>query len=299
MNALDAAATTPPPAEIRLWDGPAPLSITNAPPERIELTGDIPPNRRVYNVSVPTLTIYSPPRDKNSGIAVVICPGGGYAFLSWDKEGLNVAEWLRARGVTGAVLKYRLPYPERVTSGHLVPLLDAQRAVRLLRERADEFGINTNRIGILGFSAGGHLAAYVATRFTEPVTNTVENVARVSCRPDFCALAYPVISMITAVHGGSRTNLLGSDQTDQLRAAFSCEKLVTAQTPSVFILHARDDKGVPVENTLMFADACRKAGVPVEMHLYDEGGHGFGLGVRGGVVTNWPSLLNKFLDRYR
>ncbi len=299
MNAIDATAVKPPPAEIRLWEGPIPLSMTNAPPERVELTGDTPINHHIYNVQIPTLTIYLPPREKNSGIAVLICPGGGYGFLSWNKEGIDVAQWLQARGITGVVLKYRLPCPDRIASGHLVPLLDAQRAMRLLRERAGELGIKTNRVGILGFSAGGHLAACVATKFSEPVRDTVEDVQQISCRPDFCALGYPVISMVTATHGGSRSNLLGHAQTEKLRDEFSCEKLVTARTPPVFLVHARDDQSVPVANALLFEEACRQAHVPVELHLYGVGGHGFGLGVHGGEVTAWPGEFEKFLDRFR
>jgi acetyl esterase/lipase len=171
--------------------------------------------------------------------------------------------------------------------------------MRLLRERAGELGIRTNRVGILGFSAGGHLAACVATKFSEPVRDTVEDVQRISCRPDFCALAYPVISMVTATHGGSRSNLLGHAQTEKLRAEFSCEKLVTARTPPVFLVHARDDQSVPVANALMFEEACRQAHVAVELHLYGVGGHGFGLGVHGGEVTAWPGEFEKFLDRFR
>ena len=299
MNAVDAATVSSPPAEIRLWPGQAPLSMTDTEPELVEVVPDQPGGHHVRHISVPTLTIFTPLPERNSGIAVVICPGGGYAFLSWEKEGMDVARWLQARGVTGAVLKYRLPRPDRVPSGHLVPLLDAQRAIRVLRERAGEFGIKTNRVGILGFSAGGHLAACAATKFAEPVSNPVEDVRRVSCRPDFCGLAYPVISMLTAAHSGSRTNLLGRDPTEQLRAEFSCEKFVTRETPPSFLVHSRDDTNVPVANSLIFAEACRQAGVPVEVHLYDKGGHGFGLGVHGGDVTNWPAQFATFLDRFR
>ncbi len=286
MNAIDAAALNPPPAEVRLWDGPAPLSRTGAPPEKIETGRDS--YRRISRVETPTLTIFSPAKDNNSGIAAVICPGGAYAFLSWDKEGLDVARWLQARGVTGAVLKYRLPAPDQIESGHLRPLLDARRAIRLLRERATEFGIKTNRVGIIGFSAGGHLAASAATRFADATE-----------RPDFCVLVYPVITMLADTHAGSRTNLLGRHPPDQLLADFSCEKQVTARTPPTFLVHARDDQSVPLTNSLMFAEACRQAGVPVELHLYDKGGHGFGLGVNGGEVTHWPAQLEKFLDRFR
>ncbi|HUI08110.1 MAG TPA: alpha/beta hydrolase [Verrucomicrobiae bacterium] len=299
MNAVDAAAINPPPAEIRLWPGEAPLSVAHPRPERIMPTDQQPPNRHIYHITVPTLTVFTPPQGHNSGMAVVICPGGSYAFLSWDKEGLDVARWLQARGVTGAVLKYRLPAPDQVPSGHLVSLLDAQRAIRLLRERAAEFGIRTNRVGILGFSAGGHLAACVTTKFTDPVPSPIQADQRVSCRPDFCVLAYPVISLVTSTHVGSCTNLLGRGASEQLRAQFSCEKLVTKETPATFLVHARDDTSVPVTNSIMFADACRQAGVPAELHLYETGKHGFGLGVNGGDVTNWPAQLEIFLERFR
>jgi acetyl esterase/lipase len=286
MNAIDAAALNPPPAEVRLWEGQAPLWVSNAPPEKIESGSDT--NRHISQIEVPTLTILSPPKDKNTGIAAVICPGGGYRILSWDKEGLNIAKWLQERGITGAVLKYRLPAPGKVEMGHLRPLMDAEHAIRLLRERATGLGIKTNRVGIIGFSAGGHLAACAATKFTEAAT-----------RPDFAVLAYPVISMLVDAHQGSRTNLLGRAPPLLLQTEFSCERLVTAQTPPTFLVAARDDKAVPVTNSVMFADACRQAGVPVELHLYDHGGHGFGLGVNGGDVTNWPAQMEKFLQQFR
>ncbi len=287
MNAIDAVALNPPPAEIRLWEGQAPLGVSNAPPERIESGPDT--YRRISRVEVPTLTIYSPPKARNTGIAAVICPGGGYTILSWDKEGLNVAKWLQERGITGAVLKYRLPAPDKVEKGYRRPLTDAQKAIRLLRLRAPEFGIKTNCIGIIGFSAGGHLAACSATL-----------VGGMRTRPDFCVLVYPVISMLEAARGGSRSNLLGRADSEKLREEFSCERHVTAVwTPPTFLVAARDDKMVPVTNSVMFADACRQAGVPVEIHLYDQGGHGFGLGVNGGAVTNWPAQMEKFLDRFR
>jgi len=295
MNAIDTAAINAPPAVIRLWPGNPPWSLTNAPVELAEVPPDQPANHHVRHITVPTLTIFAPPRDRNTGIAVVICPGGGYAFLSWDKEGLNVARWLQARGITGVVLKYRLPSPNQLPSGRLISLLDAQRAIRLVRERAGEFGIQTNRVGILGFSAGGHLAACVATKFASPVASPIEDVRRISCRPDFCGLLYPVISMVNFPHLGSLTNLLGRNPSPQLLAEFSCEKFVNHATPPTFVVHARDDTTVPVTNSLMFVEACRQAAVPVELHLYDKGGHGFGLGVNGGDVTNWPVLFETFL----
>jgi len=287
MNAIDAAALNPPPAEVRLWEGQAPLWVSNAPPEKIESGSDT--NRRISGIEVPSLTIYSPPKDKNTGIAAIICPGGGYRILSWDKEGLNIAKWLQERGITGAVLKYRLPTPYSNEWIAPRPIVDGQQALRLLRQRADEFGIKTNRIGIIGFSAGGHLAAYEAT--------TCAHLP--FCRPDFCVLVYPVITMMTNTHSGSLNNLLGTNSTEKLRAKYSTERLVSCKTPPTFLVAARDDKTVPVTNSLMFAEACERAGVPVEIYLYDQGGHGFGLGVNGGDVTNWPAQMEKFLDRFR
>jgi acetyl esterase/lipase len=286
MNAVDAAALHPPPAEIRLWEGQAPFFVSNAPPETIESGSDT--NRRISHIEVPTLTIYSPPKDKNTGIAAVICPGGGYRILSWDKEGLDVAKWLQERGITGAVLKYRMPAPSlrvRDATGTIRPIVDAGQAIKLLRERANEFGIKTNRIGIIGFSAGGHLAAYTATSCPG------------ICRPDFCVLVYPVITMMTNAHTGSRNNLLGTNSTEQLRYNYSVENFAFLNSSPTFLVAARDDKTVPVTNSIMFAEACERAGVPVEIHLYDQGGHGFGLGVNGGDVTNWPAQMERFLQR--
>jgi acetyl esterase/lipase len=288
MNAIDAAALHPPPAEVRLWEGQAPLWVSNAPPEKIESGSET--NRRISQIEVPTLTIFSPPKEKNTGIAAVICPGGSYRILSWDKEGLNVAKWLQERGITGAVLKYRMPNPSqrvKATTGTIRPLLDAAQALELLRKRAGEFGIKSDRVGIIGFSAGGHLASYIATSCPG------------ICRPDFCVLVYPVITMMTNAHNNSRINLLGTNSTEALRYAYSTEKLVSSKTPPTFLIAARDDKTVPVTNSVMFAMACERAGVPVELHLYDQGGHGFGLGINGGEVTNWPAQLEKFLDRFR
>ena len=192
--------------------------------------------------------------------------------------------------MTVFVLKYRM-----VEYGHPAPLQDVLRAVRLVRSRAAEFGVKPDRIGVAGGSAGGHLAACAATKFAEPMPPADERPGA-SVRPDFCALIYPVISMVTAAHSGSRTNLLGRNPSEQLLGQFSCEKLVNHDTPPSFVVHARDDTNVPVTNSLMFVEACQHAGVPVELHLYETGGHGFGLGVHGGEVTNWPAFFETFLN---
>lgn len=262
---------------IALWPGPppdadpSPLPETLSPPDTLN-------DRHWQNVQRPELVLYPASAAQT---AVVVCPGGGYHILSWDKEGLRVADWLARRGMAGAALKYRLPYPSRHPRGHLAPLTDAQQAMRLMRQRY-------RRVGIWGFSAGGHLAACVATMFDGPVT-----------RPDFCVLAYPVISTQAHAHSGSVQALLGPAPSPERLLEFCVDRRVNAATPPTFLVHARDDAGVPVENTLRFADACRQHGVPVEVHLYERGGHGFGLGVHGGEVAGWPARLEKFLEAFR
>jgi acetyl esterase/lipase len=262
---------------IRLWTGQPPDADPATAPEALtppDATGD----RRWLNVQHPELVLYAPPQAQT---VVVICPGGGYQILSWDKEGLRVADWLAQRGLAGAVLKYRLPYPTRHPRGHLAPLTDAQQALRWLRPRY-------RRVGILGFSAGGHLAACAATMFDGPET-----------RPDFCVLVYPVISTLDHAHLGSKETLLGPNPSPDRIAEFCCDRRVTAATPPTFLVHARDDAGVPVENTLRFAHACRQHGVPVTVHIYERGGHGFGLGIHGGEVADWPTRLETFLEAFR
>jgi acetyl esterase/lipase len=271
-----------PPVEIPLWPDEIPLRVPDLGPEQTEFIAGPPPNRHIRNIAKPTLTIFP----AASSLAALVCPGGGYQFVSFDKEGLDVARWLQERGISGAALKYRLPAPGTVADGHLTSLVDAQRAMQLLRGRT------TGQVGIIGFSAGGHLAACVSNW-------PAIQAGRISCRPDFSVLIYPVISALVSMHTGSRGNLLGPDAPDAAFAEFSCERRVTAQTPPAFLVHARDDGTVPFANSEMYAAACRQAGVPVELHLYDHGGHGFGLGVNGGEVAGWPARLEKFLDRFR
>ena len=236
----------------------------------------------------PTLTIYLPPKEKATGAAVVICPGGGYGFLAMDHEGHQIAQWLNSLGVAGFILKYR-HHNSGAGYGHPVPLQDAQRAIRTVRSRANEWNIDPNRIGILGFSAGGHLASTAGTHFDKGQADAQDPIERVSCRPDFMILIYPVISFTEwYVHTGSRQNLLGDNPDKNMLESLSNEKQVTPETPPTFLVHADDDNGVPPENSIYFYLALRKAKIPAEMHIYQRGGHGFGLGKKDSAASGWP-----------
>ncbi|HET7896984.1 MAG TPA: alpha/beta hydrolase, partial [Flavisolibacter sp.] len=207
----------------------------------------------VRNVSQPTLSIYLPPKEKSTGAAVIICPGGGYSILAAGHEGVDVARRFTKMGVAAFVLKYRIPNANTMHQPYLGPLQDAQRAIQVVRENASSWGLNKNAIGILGFSAGGHLASTAGTHFQKAV---IPNPTKVSLRPDFMVLVYPVITFsdTTVAHMGSRNNLLGKNASPELVNEFSNERQVTPQTPPAFLVHAKDD-GVKVENSLLFADA--------------------------------------------
>jgi len=234
----------------------------------------------------PSLTIYLPPKEKANGAAIVICPGGGYGHLAMDHEGHQVAQWLNSLGVAGFILKYR---HRGVGYGHPAPLQDVQRAISKVRYQAKEFEIDPDRIGVIGFSAGGHLASTAGTHFHKGKADAKDPIDRVSCRPDFMILVYPVISFTEPfTHVGSRNNLLGKDADAKLIEEFSNEKQVTTETPPTFLVHTWEDNGVPVENSIYFYLALRKAKVPAEMHLYLKGPHGFGLNRVKGPTGTWP-----------
>ncbi|MFB3389643.1 alpha/beta hydrolase [Flavobacterium sp. LAR06] len=230
-------------------------------------------------VSIPTLSIFFTKEIKQNQTAVIILPGGGYSHLAFDKEGTKVAEWLNTQGIVAFVLKYRLPSDLIMTNKTVGPLQDAQEAIRIVRLNAAKWNIDPNKIGIMGFSAGGHLAATVSTHYDERV---YETSSKVSARPDFSLLIYPVISMQNDItHKGSQTNLLGNTPSQDLIDFFSNEKKVTAQTPPAFIIHATDDTVVLPENSINYYLALKKNEVASELHLYEKGGHGFGLGIEG------------------
>ena len=265
-------AMTSPELPIILWPGGAPGALGTEP------------------VDIPTLTPYLPVKEQATGAAIIVCPGGGYEHLS-DREGGPVAERLNAMGITAFVLKYRLGPRYH----HPAPLEDAARAIRLVRARAAEWKIDPQRIGILGFSAGGHLASTIGTHFDAGKPDSSDPIARVNSRPDVMILIYPVITMKDMTHAGSKKNLLGPDPSADLLTLLSNEEHVTKETPPTFLVHTMTDTSVPVENSLAFVAALRKAGVPFELHLYERGPHGFALGGNDPILTTWPDRLADWL----
>ena len=266
-------------------------TIPDSQPSDVRETSVTEPGNRVRiaNVVQPTLTVFTPAPGTANGTAVIVCPGGSYARLSIDSEGYYVAKRLNEMGITAFVLKYRLPNDQSQPDKSIAPLLDAQQALRFVRQQAAKYGLNPERIGLMGFSAGGHLAAWAGTRFARPVG---DHVGPESVRPAFLVLLYPVISFSdTLRHAGSRDNLLGKTPSAELIRQYSNELHVSAQTPPTFLVHAQDDKTVSVNNSIVFYQACLRHGVPAEMHLYPRGGHGFGL--------NNTTTPDRWTDRLR
>jgi acetyl esterase/lipase len=242
---------------------------------------------------VPTLTVYLPAAGRASGAAAVVTPGGGYGMLSMDHEGYKPGKWLAERGIAAFVLKSRLAPRYR----HPAPMLDAQRALRLVRSKAQEMRFDPAKIGIWGFSAGGHLASTAATHFDNGNPEAKDAIDRFSCRPDFAILAYPVISMAAGTtHGGSKKNLLGDKPDAKLVEELSNHLRVTKQTPPTYLFHTAGDKAVVVENSLLFFGACRKSGVPVELNVLEHGGHGVGMAEKDAKVGYWTTSLERWLQ---
>jgi acetyl esterase/lipase len=240
----------------------------------------------------PTLTIWTPPADKANGCAIVICPGGGYGHLAVDHEGKQIAEWANSLGITAFMLKYRIAPRYK----HPAPLQDAQRAIRMVRARAAEWKIDPKRVGIMGFSAGGHLTSTAATHFDDGKPDAADSIEKVSCRPDFVVLCYPVISLNAPyVHQGSKNNLLGKDPDPKLVESLSNELQVTDKTPPTFLFHTNEDSGVVPENSVLFYMALRKAKVPAALHIYEKGPHGVGLAQKNPNLSTWPALLAGWL----
>ena len=231
------------------------------------------------------LTVYPADSEVSTGTGVVICPGGGYGHLAMDHEGHDVARWLNSLGVDAFILKYRHA-PEY---GHPTPLRDAQRALRLVRVTSESWGMDLERLGILGFSAGGHLASSAGTHFEWEDPLATDEIASQSARPDFMILLYPVISFNDDItHQGSKRNLIGENPSQQLVTLYSNELQVSTQTPPTFLMHTTEDQAVPVENSIVFYQALRKAGVDAEMHIYEKGRHGVGLAPDDPVLSSWP-----------
>ena len=276
---------------IDLWNGNVPGSIPNPDYKQIV---DSAVWIKIRFVSKPTIQVYPAPADKNTGTAVVVCPGGGYYGLSYVGEGTEIAKWLNGLGVSAIVLHYRLPDDAIMKNKSIAPLQDGQEAIRYVRRNAKEWGIDPHKIGIMGFSAGGHLASTVSTHFNEKVYNPIDTT---SARPDFSLLIYPVISMDSSItHMGSRLSLLGNSPTSDLVKHFSNDLQVTGKTPPAFMVHSLDDGAVPVENSIRYALAMQENKIPCELHIYQTGGHGYGLAPWGGTHSMWPEACRKWLE---
>ena len=259
---------------MRLWSGGAPGALGSE------------------DADIPSLTVYLPRNTPVGMTAMIILPGGAYRNLAMNHEGRQVANYLNAAGVAAFVLKYRLGPRYH----HPIEMGDAQRAIRMVRSHAGEWHIDAGRIGVMGFSAGGHLAATVSTHFDAGQAAAADSIDRANCRPDFAVLAYPVISLTEAwTHQGSKTNLLGQNAPTELARSLSADLAVTPQTPPTFLFQTNADTTVPAENAVHYYLALRKAGVPAEMHIFQEGPHGLGLALDNPAIGQWPGLLLNWL----
>lgn len=291
LPALAPAAVAP--AVLPLWPEGVPAATR---PDAPAARGDLGAERgdasgSIANVSQPTLTVVPPAVDRPNGTAVVICPGGGYTNLSMNREGQQYAAWLSTLGITSFILKNRLQ-----EWGHPAPLQDVLRALRLVRSRAAEFGVDPRRIGVMGSSAGGHLAASASTLFDHADGRTGAALDAVNARPDFAVLVYPVITMTDpAAHAGSRRALLGNAPGPALLAQMSVEQQVTAATPPTLLLHTQGDKTVPVDNSILYYQALTRAGVPAELYVFEQGGHGIGMRDGLGNASAWPRRAEDWL----
>lgn len=263
--------------EFAIWPATAPNETAEIGPEKSETRpGERPSTTRISNVSKPTITVYPAPADKATGAAVLICPGGALRILAWDKEGTEVAEWLNSIGVTAFVLKYRVPTRQK-QQRWLHGLQDCQRAMSLVRSRAAEFKVDPKRIGILGFSAGGFLSAMTSTSFDKRQYDTIDDADKVSSRPDFAVLVYPAYLV---------------DKDDKLEPHVT----VTADSPPMFFAHAWNDPVKP-ESSIELFSALRKHRIPAELHVFDSGGHGFGLRKTESPASHWPELCHRWMKR--
>ncbi|MGE5361687.1 MAG: alpha/beta hydrolase [Bacteroidales bacterium] len=269
---------------IQLWPEGVPRLRSDAAPDKVD-------GVYVSGVHYPSITVYAADKTRANGTAVIVCPGGSYMRQAAEHEGTQVAEWLNSLGVTAFLLRYRM-----VEYGHPAPLQDVLRAIRMVRSRAAEFNVRADRVGVCGASAGGHLASTAATLFDDPDGKTGAHLDAVSARPDFAILLYPVITMKDPfTHAGSRRALLGEAPDAVLVGKMSTDLQVSPSTPPTFIVHAEDDTTVPLENTLQFYQALRKAGVAAELHVYEHGGHGFGMRPGVGQASTWPQRCAEWM----
>ena len=289
---LPAAIAWAQPTILKVWPHGVPGSIPNLQYTEESVTSN-DGIERVSKVSDPTITVFLPAKEKAKGAAIVVCPGGGYGILAINHEGYGLAPWMNNAGIACIVLKYRLPDDAIMKNKSIGPLQDVQEAIRIVRRNAQEWGLDPHKIGVMGFSAGGHLAATASTLYDEKVYDH----DTISARPDFSVLLYPVISMQPDMtHGGSRQRLLGADPDKQTLEHFSNELQVTGRTPMAFLIHSADDKSVPVQNSISYALALKQNTVPVELHIFEKGGHGYGLaGTRTSSESQWPALCLAWL----
>lgn len=277
---------------IKLWQGDIPGAKKSA--DYIEKTtggnGEIV---RIGKISAPELTVYLPKPEIATGSAVLIIPGGGYSIVAIDHEGFEVAKWLNTLGIAGIVLKYRLPSDVIMDNKSIGPLQDAQEAMRVIRRNAEKWNLKTDKIGVIGFSAGGHLASTLSTHYDEKVYELKDNT---SARPDFSILIYPVITFDAAfTHKGSRNNLIGENPSEDQVKKFSNELQVNSQTPPAFLVHSSNDEAVPVQNSILYYQQLQKNKVQAEMHIFQKGGHGYGLAKNRGTESGWPALCANWL----
>jgi len=278
---------------VKVWPAGAPGSISSDSYHQDTVFTDTGAPR-VQHVTEPELYVYLPPKEHSACTAVIICPGGGYLRLALDHEGHEVAKWFTRTGFAGIVLKYRLPSDQIMQNKSIGPLQDVQEAIRIVRRRATEWNINPNKVGVMGFSAGGHLAASASTLYWYKTYDVADSI---SARPDFSLLIYGVISMQEGVaHSGSRRSLLGEHPNSALVNLFSGELQVNNKTPPAFLIHSADDPAVPVTNSILYFSALQRNSIPAELHVYETGGHGYGLAAdRDGTVSGWPEACKKWM----
>jgi len=276
---------------IDIWNGKVPNSIFN---KDIKETIDSADNWiKRKNVTIPTLEMYASEESRSNGTAVIICPGGAYGLLAVGHEGSQVAQWLNSIGITAFVLNYRLPNDAIMENKSIAPLQDAQEAMRIVRSHAKEWNINPDKIGIMGFSAGGHVASTLTTHYNHKVYQTKDTV---SARPDFSILIYPVITMDSATtNTWSRNNLIGNNPAKKDVLYFSNELHVSKNTPPAFLIHSIDDDAVPVQNSINYAMALHKYNIPCELHIYQSGKHGYGMGRTSNTESSWTEACKKWL----
>ena len=279
-------------SSLTLWpDGIPGFIVNDSYVEKATVTNGI--NTRFEKVTSPALFPYLPPKESATGTAVLICPGGGYGGLAFNHEGHAVAQWLNENGIAGIILKYRLPSDLIMKDKSVGPLQDAQEAIRIIRRNASKWNIDPNKIGVIGFSAGGHLASTLSTHYSEKVYEPKDTV---SAKPNFSLLIYPVITMDSSfTHMGSRRNLIGTRPSAEDIKRFSNELQVNEKTPPAFMVHSADDKAVPIKNSIVYYEQLVKYGIPSELHIFQKGGHGYGLAGGKDTQSSWPDLCIKWL----